>query len=120
MCKQELIWCSCGHGEFLPIQACSNTIFPGTCWVVVYGNHNVTIDIPCSHCSLRRQPSLPSPWPPANTAAGTPPVLDVNLDFTDFDIDPQLLESGQGDAATGELWQLDALNTGTNAQNGSR
>ncbi|TKA83175.1 hypothetical protein B0A55_00711 [Friedmanniomyces simplex] len=38
MCTQKLIWCSCGHGEFLPIEKCSRAVKLGYCWTVIWGD----------------------------------------------------------------------------------
>lgn len=52
MCTQELIWCSCGHGEFLPIVKCVSADILGTCWTVVYGDRDVVLDMKCSYCTM--------------------------------------------------------------------
>lgn len=59
MCTQQLIWCSCGHGEFLPIEKCQRATALGYCWTVVWGDHDVVIELPCSYCKAglnRRKP----------------------------------------------------------------
>lgn len=50
MCTQELIWCSCGHGELLPINTCSRADLTGVCWTVVHGNHRLVVPMSCSYC----------------------------------------------------------------------
>ncbi|RMZ09151.1 hypothetical protein D0862_03708 [Hortaea werneckii] len=50
MCTQQLIWCCCGHGEFLPIEKCARAAKLGYCWTVVWGDHNVVIPSQCSYC----------------------------------------------------------------------
>ncbi|KAI6848211.1 hypothetical protein KC332_g2704 [Hortaea werneckii] len=45
-----LIWCCCGHGEFLPIEKCARAAKLGYCWTVVWGDHNVVIPSQCSYC----------------------------------------------------------------------
>lgn len=51
MCTQELIWCSCGHGEFLPIVKCESAEILGTCWTVVYGDRDIVLEMKCSYCT---------------------------------------------------------------------
>lgn len=50
MCTQQLIWCCCGHGEFLPIEKCARAAKLGYCWTVVWGDHKVVIPSRCSYC----------------------------------------------------------------------
>jgi hypothetical protein len=50
MCTQEIIWCSCGHGEFLPIIKCSQAEAVGVCFTVVHGDHRVVLPMKCSYC----------------------------------------------------------------------
>ncbi|KAK3115573.1 hypothetical protein LTR53_004933 [Teratosphaeriaceae sp. CCFEE 6253] len=52
MCTQQLIWCSCGHGEFLPIEKCAQAVARGYCWTVVWGDgvEAAPIALPCSYC----------------------------------------------------------------------
>lgn len=50
MCAQQLIWCICGHGEFLPIEKCPRAIQVGYCWTVVWGDEEVVIPDMCSYC----------------------------------------------------------------------
>ncbi|KAK5133726.1 hypothetical protein LTR08_007480 [Meristemomyces frigidus] len=50
MCTQQLIWCACGHGEFLPIEKCSRAVSLGYCWTVVWGDSAVVIPGRCSYC----------------------------------------------------------------------
>ncbi|KAF2723786.1 hypothetical protein K431DRAFT_218851 [Polychaeton citri CBS 116435] len=50
MCVQQIIWCACGHGEFLPVQPCPESAAIGNCWVVLYGDHRVVVDMACSYC----------------------------------------------------------------------
>lgn len=54
MCTQEIIWCSCGHGEFLPIVKCSKAEATGVCFTVVHGDHRVVLPMECSHCISRQ------------------------------------------------------------------
>lgn len=50
MCTQEIVWCSCGHGELLPIVRCSHAQTLGKCWIVVHGDHRVLVQMKCSYC----------------------------------------------------------------------
>jgi len=50
MCTQEIIWCSCGHGELLPIIVCAHAEAVGTCWTVVHGDHRIVLQMKCSYC----------------------------------------------------------------------
>lgn len=50
MCTQEIIWCSCGHGEFLPIIKCPQAESTGACYTVVHGDHRVVLPMKCSYC----------------------------------------------------------------------
>ena len=50
MCTQHLIWCSCGHGEFLPIERCPSAIALGYCWTIVHGDHGIVLEPECSYC----------------------------------------------------------------------
>jgi len=50
MCTQELIWCSCGHGELLPIVKCSTAEKTGACWTVIHGDHRLVVEMRCSYC----------------------------------------------------------------------
>ncbi|KAM0717442.1 hypothetical protein Q7P37_007294 [Cladosporium fusiforme] len=50
MCTQEIIWCSCGHGELLPIVKCLHTEVLDTCWTVVHGDHRIVVEMQCSFC----------------------------------------------------------------------
>jgi hypothetical protein len=50
MCTQEIIWCSCGHGELLPIVTCQRAESTGVCFTVVHGDHRVVLQMKCSHC----------------------------------------------------------------------
>ncbi|KAK0266186.1 hypothetical protein LTR48_002756 [Friedmanniomyces endolithicus] len=70
MCIQKLIWCACGHGEFLPIEKCARATRLGYCWTVIWGDHEVAIALPCSYCKagLNRRRPLGSAKP---KAAGT-------------------------------------------------
>ncbi|EME40688.1 hypothetical protein DOTSEDRAFT_136331 [Dothistroma septosporum NZE10] len=65
MCTQELIWCSCGHGEFLPIELCTTGQLIGTCWTIVHGDHNIVLQSRCSYCQagLNRKGMLGSARP---------------------------------------------------------
>lgn len=51
MCTQEVIWCACGHGEFLPIVKCQQAERTGICYTVLHGNHNIVVPVACSGCS---------------------------------------------------------------------
>lgn len=50
MCTQEIIWCSCGHGEFLPIIKCAQAEAVGVCFTVVHGDHRIVLPMKCSYC----------------------------------------------------------------------
>ena len=50
MCTQEIIWCSCGHGELLPIVMCAHAEAAGKCWTVVHGDHRIVLQMKCSYC----------------------------------------------------------------------
>jgi hypothetical protein len=50
MCTQEIIWCACGHGEFLPIIKCPQAEAVGVCFTVVHGDHRVVLPMKCSYC----------------------------------------------------------------------
>lgn len=50
MCTQEIVWCSCGHGEFLPIVKCPQAEVMGVCFTVVHGDHRVVLPMDCSYC----------------------------------------------------------------------
>lgn len=50
MCTQEIIWCSCGHGELLPIDMCAHAEAAGKCWTVVHGDHRIVLQMKCSYC----------------------------------------------------------------------
>jgi len=50
MCTQEIVWCSCGHGEFLPIIKCAQAEAVGVCFTVVHGDHRVVLPMECSYC----------------------------------------------------------------------
>jgi hypothetical protein len=50
MCTQEIIWCSCGHGELLPIVMCAHAEAVGKCWTVVHGDHRIVLQMECSYC----------------------------------------------------------------------
>lgn len=50
MCTQEIIWCSCGHGELLPIVMCAHAEAAGQCWTVVHGDHRIVLQMKCSYC----------------------------------------------------------------------
>jgi hypothetical protein len=50
MCTQEIVWCSCGHGEFLPIIKCPQAEAVGVCFTVVHGDHRVVLPMECSYC----------------------------------------------------------------------
>ncbi len=65
MCMQEIIWCSCGHGEFLPIERCPTGKNNRECFTVVHGNHNIVVELPCSYCQAgwNRKTPLGSPRP---------------------------------------------------------
>lgn len=52
MCTQELIWCSCSHGELLPIKTCPRAQRTGACWTVVHGDQKVVVDSVCTYCVL--------------------------------------------------------------------
>jgi len=47
---QEIIWCSCGHGELLPIVMCAHAEAAGKCWTVVHGDHRIVLQMKCSYC----------------------------------------------------------------------
>ena len=50
MCTQEIVWCSCGHGELLPIVKCAKAEATGVCYTVVHGDHRVVLHMECSYC----------------------------------------------------------------------
>ena len=50
MCTQEILWCACGHGEFLPIVKCPQAETVGFCFTVVHGDHRVVLPMKCSYC----------------------------------------------------------------------
>lgn len=71
MCTQRLIWCSCGHGEFLPIEKCRRAEKTGYCWTVVWGDHEVMVEMPCSYCKEGTGRELGSAMPrPGDEADG--------------------------------------------------
>lgn len=120
MCTQEIVWCSCGHGEFLPITKCTRAETNGECFTVVHGDHRVVVQMKCSYCNsgLFEKPALNTKARPegelaamienkseeqaldvgledgaaANSAGEVPLDLDavVNADWSGFDIDPEL------------------------------
>jgi hypothetical protein len=53
MCTQELMWCSCGHGEFFPIVRCPRATLLGACYIIVHGSQHPTRPrMPqCSYCA---------------------------------------------------------------------
>ncbi|KXT11988.1 hypothetical protein AC579_4631 [Pseudocercospora musae] len=71
MCTQELIWCSCGHGEFLPIRACPRGRMLSYCYTIVHGSHKLIVPGECSYCKsgLNRRKQLPAARPPPDIAA---------------------------------------------------
>ncbi|KAK4494144.1 hypothetical protein PRZ48_014442 [Zasmidium cellare] len=81
MCTQELIWCSCGHGEFLEIKKCRNGHLTGRCWTVVHGNHHLVVPAECSYCrnGLNRRKPLGSPRPRDELARKVEENQDVEL-----------------------------------------
>lgn len=50
MCTQEIVWCSCGHGELLPIVKCDRADVTGVCFTVVHGDHRIVVHMQCSYC----------------------------------------------------------------------
>ncbi|KAK4544932.1 hypothetical protein LTR36_003837 [Oleoguttula mirabilis] len=80
MCTQQLIWCSCGHGEFLPIEKCSRATTVGYCWTVIWGDHNVVIPSRCSYCKagLNAKGPLGSAWPVGELATSAGRSFQVN------------------------------------------
>jgi len=115
MCTQQLIWCNCGHGEFLPIEKCTRATTTGYCWTIVWGDHSIIVPGSCSYCKqgLNKERPLGSALPReqqgavdvdqrktteesvvdgflGGTGLLTPPLeLDdvINTDFTsDFDL----------------------------------
>lgn len=119
MCTQEIVWCSCGHGELLPIVRCPHAQAVGKCWIVVHGDHRVVLQMKCSYC-LNTPPGLRHLSTKArpegelamkieegerhekqhafmddgitNTAGAPPPELDdvVHTEWSDFSLDPEL------------------------------
>ena len=61
MCTQELIWCSCGHGELLPIVKCATAHSTGHCWTVIHGDHSIVIQMKCTYCNMGLQEHMPLP-----------------------------------------------------------
>lgn len=108
MCTQQLIWCSCGHGEFLPIEKCPNAEATGTCWIAIHGDHNVVVPMSCSYCNLgfSKECALGSAKPAAAILPMEESELGVEVeqiphmdfapddvlstDFTDFNLDDEL------------------------------
>ncbi|KAF2164896.1 hypothetical protein M409DRAFT_56253 [Zasmidium cellare ATCC 36951] len=81
MCTQELIWCSCGHGEFLEIKKCRTGHLTGRCWTVVHGNHHLVVPAACSYCQsgLNKKKPLGSPRPRDELAKKVEANQDVEL-----------------------------------------
>lgn len=120
MCTQEIVWCSCGHGEFLPINKCPRAEANGECFTVVHGDHRVVVQMKCSYCNsgLFEKAALSTKARPqgelaamiekkseeevlgngledgvaANSAGEVTLGLDdvVNADWSGLDIDPEL------------------------------
>jgi hypothetical protein len=120
MCTQEIVWCSCGHGELLPIIKCSQAEAMGFCFTVIHGDHRVVLQMKCSYCiaGLSKGAPLGTKARPegelaamiereseghglaagledtteANPAAEVPWGLDEmgNVDWAKFDLDPEL------------------------------
>lgn len=120
MCTQEIVWCSCGHGELLPIVRCQNAESTGKCWTVVHGDHRIVLQMKCSYCvsgCVEEVPLSTKARPEgelaakienksteqnvgdaleydeaANEAGQLPPELDdvVNTDWSNFSLDPEL------------------------------
>ena len=65
MCTQRVIWCGCGHGEFLQPKRCPVGARHGNCWLVLHGDHRVVVDMKCSYCKagLNVMKPLCSPRP---------------------------------------------------------
>ncbi|KAF2772876.1 hypothetical protein EJ03DRAFT_348400 [Teratosphaeria nubilosa] len=72
MCTQELLWCSCGHGEFLPPQRCYTALSTGVCWTVVHGNSEVVMPFACAYCAagLNEARCLGPVWPVPGPVVG--------------------------------------------------
>jgi hypothetical protein len=70
MCTQEIIWCKCGHGEFLPVTKCSIGKQFDDCWLVLHGDHRIVVEMDCSYCKagLDKILHLRSPRPRADLA----------------------------------------------------
>ena len=120
MCTQEIVWCSCGHGEFLPIIKCPQAEALGVCFTVVHGDHRVVLPMECSYCisgqsertalntNARPQGELAAmierkngmgnlgdgveDGVAANTAGDVPAEVEdvVSADWSGFDLDPEL------------------------------
>lgn len=71
MCTQELIWCSCGHGELLPIRPCPRGRMLSYCYTIVHGSHKLVVPGICSYCKsgLNQRRQLPTARPPPEIAA---------------------------------------------------
>ncbi|RMY34918.1 hypothetical protein D0865_14046 [Hortaea werneckii] len=75
MCTQQLIWCCCGHGEFLPIEKCARAAKLGYCWTVVWGDHDVVIPLQCSALTQeQRRPDHAEPNKQTSTTLAQPLV----------------------------------------------
>ncbi|KAK4617714.1 hypothetical protein CLAFUW4_12146 [Fulvia fulva] len=111
MCTQELIWCSCGHGEFLPINLCTQGQRLGTCWTIVHGDHNIVLASRCSYCQagLNRRRPLRSPRPRGDVARG----VEAN---GEVDVEEELERLLEGSGDEGVEVEVGALAAQTNAE----
>lgn len=117
MCTQEVIWCACGHGEFLPIVKCQQAELTGVCFIMLYGDHRIVVPVVCSWCRLNpharrrsdeerglaltkmfevnneQQPTVNERNTTGTEQKGDPPqeLADVVMtDFEDFTLDSEL------------------------------
>lgn len=85
MCTQRVIWCGCGHGEFLLPKQCPLGVKFGNCWLVLHGDHRIVVEMDCSYCKagLNRMKPLESPRPQGQLARD----VEANIDAKLFDED---------------------------------
>lgn len=103
---QEVVWCSCGHGEFLPIVKCQQGEKTGDCWLVLHGDHRIVVPESCIYCLLHyNQTKLRLPAKPEeqlarqieqneeNRLSEARLTMDLPLrEARNTSIDPQLLQ----------------------------
>ena len=114
MCTQRVIWCACGHGEFLQPNRCPLGARVGNCWLVLHGDHRIVVDMECSYCKAGLNTKRPLSSPRPRGALATRIEDNVDEEVFEQDMKSNLVEDADCNNTTEAkpMWEFDdVLNT---------